>query len=378
LIDLKTAFDLLVLVFLAVHSARVRSFEYALLTWLGASLFAGGAIASIGGHLDAYFRALHQLVDLLLICWLVQWGCRYLLVPSVNNMAGSHKRLVSTVLLLISLSSMAVTVFEFKSAISAARQDSNKIWVAELGGFLSKEWVDYVSLARITPDDLLVVEEYWGIWSAIRRSFSNWPVDSVIHAFNNVRTQARDKSIEADMVITTRNITSPEWMPWNLSQNYWLYERLIKGRDINFVSPTTVIWKKIKIERSSERVGCIANKESKSLALTIPKQGFYEIEMDYDLGSTQGRKLLMVRTNINFALDSDGYLSVDPDGGHVKFPVYFKNSGAASLDLKIIGATQGELDSLSCSASYISFDNREVMMPPEENAKLRKALKEKQ
>jgi hypothetical protein len=157
-----------------------------------------------------------------------------------------------------------------------------------------------------------------------------------------------------------------------------LYERLIKGSDINFVSPTTVIWKKIKIERSSERVVCIANKESKSLALTIPKQGFYEIEMGYDLGSTRGRKLLMVRTNINFALDSDGYLSVDPDGGHVKFPAYFKNSGVASLDLKIIGATQGELDSLSCSASYISFDNREVMMPPEENAKLRKALKEKQ
>jgi hypothetical protein len=282
------------------------------------------------------------------------------------------------VFLLISLSSMATTIVEYKSAVSSAKHDKNKMWVTELGGFLSKDWAEYVSLARTTPSDLLVVEEYWGIWSAIRRTFSNWPVDSVIHAFQDVRTQAKDKLLEADIVITTRNKTSPEWMPWNLTQNYWLYENLIKERDIAFASPTTVMWKKVEQARSFERVGCIANKEAKLLTLNAPGRGFYEIDMGYDLGSSPGRKLLLVRTNINFAVDSDGYLSVDPKAEHVKFPVYFNTGGKMILDLKVVGVKQAEFATLSCGASKISFDNKEVMMPPEENAKLRKALKEQQ
>ncbi len=57
----------------------------------------------------------------------------------------------------------------------------------ELGGYLSTDWREYIQLARSFKGT--VIEEYWGLFSATRRSFSLWHVDAVIHAMGSQRAK---------------------------------------------------------------------------------------------------------------------------------------------------------------------------------------------
>ena len=46
---------LFVLCLIAIHALRTKLIEHALLLWIGATLFAGGVVASVGGNLGGYF-----------------------------------------------------------------------------------------------------------------------------------------------------------------------------------------------------------------------------------------------------------------------------------------------------------------------------------
>ena len=82
---------LIVFGLLSLHAIKYKSFESALLLWVGFALFAGGIVASIGGHIDSgYFAAYRywllmvSLLGSLRLIWIYLRGGKYLQL-TINN-----------------------------------------------------------------------------------------------------------------------------------------------------------------------------------------------------------------------------------------------------------------------------------------------------
>jgi hypothetical protein len=210
-----------------------------------------------------------------------------------------------------------------------------------------------------------VIEEYWGIWSAMRQTTSPWPVDSVIHALGGSRKVAREKLQYADYIISTKFWTSPEWQPWNLSQNFWFYDELFRQWIPWASSPTTVVWRRNDHQRIAETCQCRFERDERSLIMPPIEPGFYIVDMVYYCKES-GRTLLLIQNNISHGSDAGGYVSIDPRGDSVRFPVYIPASERAKLNVKIVPYKETHnLGVASCRVSKILFDYNEVLHVPE-------------
>jgi len=344
---------------------KTKRIEHVLVAWIGSILFAGGILASVGGHIDAYFGGFYFWAVAVSFFALLKWiyfGVEKSLKSDARSL--SKVELTSTLLAFFILFVSAVVEWKkYKTDIDATRNDPNKFYVTELGGYLGMEWKDYINLVRQT-DTQHVVEEYWGIWSATRKIFPAWPVDSVIHALGRTREMATADLKEAEIIISTRYSAQQIWQPWNLSQNFWFYDDLLKNWTPKEQSPATIVWHKNKTARPSRSIECRLGVDSKSIILNNGEPGYYRVEVDY-IFSSKGRSLLFVRNNISFAMDVVGYVSINPDNTKVIFPVYDYNGGVTILDFKVLGNKSHNFKLISCVSNSISFVNKDILYTPD-------------
>lgn len=338
---------------LAIHvwrTGRACWIENACLLGIGAVLFAGGALASIGGHLGGYFGALHFWGVMTTIILLA----RFTWMAVAVNSRRSATLAVST-LSVVAVLSACVAALSFRG-LSAhaikAKSDPARLFVPELGGYLDARYRDYVALARAT--DLDIIEEYWGLWSAMQRKIPPWPVDSVIHALGRKRQPAADAiRIHRGLVISTSHAASPAWQPWNLSQNYWFYRELLLNWSPSASSPSTIVWHRNDSSRTFQAVACRVDGPSRLIITRgTTEPALFETDISYRV-SGNGRFLLMVRNNISVGEDANGYVSLDPSQTHARVPVYIAGASEETLDVKAIGNADPasfQLEFLSCSA----------------------------
>ena len=356
----ETYFPLLVLAVISVSAIKTRRYEHVLLAWIGLVLFAGASLATVGGHLDFYFRGFYLWGSFIVV--LVILRCLQLLASGLSKMGLFPLKALERILLVLSLCFLSMGALHagkvYARGVAAAKNDANKFYVEELGGYLEAGWREYVELARRNRDQK-VLEEYFGIWSSINKSFSPWPVDAVIHALGHVRNIAQSSIDQADIVITTRYDASPKWQPWNVSQNYWFYDELFAGWAPVAQSPATVVWRKIDSTRPSKKVACEISNDGKAFAVNA-EPGFYRVTLTYS-SSSAGRYLLMVRNNINFAWDGGRYFSLDPSATRAIFPVLVSVADGNQFDLKTISYAGAEFAIHSCAAQTIEFHDQEIL-----------------
>jgi hypothetical protein len=360
----ENQFPLVVLALIGILAIKTRYIEHALAFWIGLVLFAGGVVASVGGHLGGYFGAFYFWGWMTLIATLAHFAWF-----ATNKLFQQRifERIILQIVLFAFLVGSAVAVLNswsnYQSSLSNAKNDLDRFYVPELGGYLSQQWSGYISLIR-NAESNQVIEEYWGLWSATRKIISAWPVDSVISALGSTRETAKNKLKDAHFLISTRYTTATEWQPWNLSQNYWFYEELIKNWTPYDLSPTTVVWIKDSNSKGEfKSTDCNVDKKSKRLVLNAPIVGFYELEMKYSLAG-DGRFILMAKNNISFGADADGYVSLDPKGRVAKFPVYISQTGLSPLEIKITGTSAFDLELLGCDVHQIPMVNSNVLHVP--------------
>lgn len=340
-------FVLTLIIFIAL---RTRLIEHALLLWIGAVLFAGGAVASVGGHLGGYFGAFYFwgmmtiCIGLSHLAWL---GIRKLSykVTSLNNLS------LMLIIVGVSMVPLINSFDNFRSAISDAKKDVTRFYVPELGGYLGKEWKEYIDLAKQT-NETGVFEEYWGIWSATRRSFSAWPVDSVIHALGETRTKAASELQTAKLIITTREDAFSGWVGWNMSQNYWFYQNLLHEWTPIHQSPLTTVWSKGVKNQSSAEVPCQIIENDKVSIITT-HHGFLEISLQY---SVRGfRSLLLLANNMYFTPVTNGFISLDPKANNALIPAYADKRGENIYKARFLPASRN-IDSRleSCKAKLFT------------------------
>lgn len=363
LVSQENQFPLVVLASIAILAIKTRLIEHALIFWIGLVLFAGGVVASVGGHLGGYFDAFYfwGAVTLIITFGYFVWlGTNKLVQHIISEQI--FLRILVFVFLVASPLATLNAWGNFQSSLSKAKNDSTRLYVPELGGYLGQQWSDYIALIRKT-DSNQVIEEYWGVWSATREIISAWPVDSVISALGSTRETAKHKLQYAKIIISTRYTTAPEWQPWNLSQNYWFYDELLKRWTPHELSPTTVVWLKDSKAKQYKSTDCNIDNKSKLLVLNAPFSGFYELEMKYSLAG-DGRFILMVKNNISFGADAGGYVSLNPKGRIAKFPVYISQAGLSPLDIKVAGTSKYDLELVGCDAHQISLADNNVLHTP--------------
>ena len=246
---------------------------------------------------------------------------------------------------------------DYKKSLDSAMGDPGKFYVSEFGGFLDVAYRDYIDYAR-QHREYNAVEDYWGLWNSLNRSFPPWPVDSVIHALGGVRELSKASLKDADLIITTRYLTSPSWQSWNLSQNFWFYEDLISQWEPNFISPTTVVWKRSYVRSAYEAVECRVSSDKRSIKLSPARPGFYRVVLNYS-SSGVGRYLLMFKNNISDGADAAGFLSLQPGTHKAIFPVLITQEGDKEFFFNPTGEVAVGI--FACAAERILYQNDELL-----------------
>jgi hypothetical protein len=348
-------YSLGIFILLPISYIFFRKKEILLLAWIGFVLFLGGILASIGGHIEeGYFVAFDFFGLLIIFIGAMKFTYVFLkrLFPADSWLIS---KLPTYLLAFLSILVVVHMAWKYNFELTAAQTDPKRFYVSELGGFLGREWESYISLARNTNSSN-TLEEYWGIWSATRKTFPAWPVDSAIHALGSTRNAAEAAISTADTITTTRSVYSI-WQSWSIGQNYWLYKHLLKDWSPSFLSPSTIVWTKNNISRIYPQYTCNAVNEKKLLEFEDIDAGFYEIEINYDF-SNSGRIIAMMKNNISFI---GGYMSIDPYAKKAIFPAYFSENGKNTLDTYFIGNLSDTATISSCIAKKITFEDTEVL-----------------
>jgi hypothetical protein len=353
LFSAETWLPLLTLTFLSFVAVKTKLIEHALLVLIGTVLFAGGTLTSIGGHVGGYFGGFYfwgMMVVCIGLANLAWFLLRYISALTTNYKLQTYNCVLLVLILFLSSGFMLTSIYNFKSDKVIASNDVNRFYVAELGGYLSKEWKDYIDLARRTNEPE-VFEEYWGLWSATRKIFPAWPVDSVIHTLGSTRIKAASALENAKLIITTNEKGHSGWVGWNMSQSYYFYKDLIHNWSPVYNSPLTTVWRRTQRNQKLIEVPCkIVNKNQ--IMITTDRLGLLEIYIKYSVNGF--RSLLLLENNFSFSVVSKGFVSLNPNVGNALIPAYAYKKGDNFFHSKFIPANRNTTSRIvSCKANLL-------------------------
>lgn len=305
---------------------------------LGSTLFLGAALATIGGHLGGYFMPFFS------------WSVATALVAAVAGVLRfAGIRLFTGLVWVMPVIALTLAFSAWKTSGGAARYlstDPQWIYVRELGGYLRQDWKAYVETARATPPGR-ELEEYWGIWSAIRRPKPLLPVDSVIHALGAVRDRAT-AVIDSlpDSVVTTQPSFS-DYPIWSFSANYWLYQRLLQNYKIDVTGPHTITWKRTEAAPPWADTSCTISEGAVDLGKA--PRGFYEVTLAYSVPKT-GRHIALIRNGIV-------QIALPNTANRVTMPFFVTGSAPERFEMTSLPSSSNQRGALEgCSAKAIPAD----------------------
>lgn len=235
---------------------------------------------------------------------------------------------------------------------------NNNIYVDEFGGFIDVSYIDYLNYARQNRS-LTAVEDYWGLWSALNRTFSPCPADAVIHALGNLREICNSSLESADLIVTTNptaiNPGIQTLWTWIFSHNFWFYDDLIVQWEPSFISPTTVVWKRAYVRSAYETVQCLVSSNKRGITIRPSDLGVYKVTLGYSsTGKGWTRYLLHFENNISFF-----GVSLPPGAHEVTIPVLITQKGDGEFVIESIGEADTEV--LSCTAERILYRNDKLL-----------------
>jgi hypothetical protein len=343
---LEILFPLFILLFTFILAVKTKLIEHVLLFWIGLILFAGGLLASIGGHFGGYFYGSY-FWGIIVICI----GLAHFVWMKLSNYLSRAIKPALIVLLCVTINFSFKSISLFLSENFSAARDHNRFYVSELGGYLNSEWKDYIYLARNTPEPL-IFEEYWGLWSATRKIFPNWQVDSVIHALGQKRAEAGSALKNAKLIITTNEFASSDWVGWNISESYWFYQNLLREWTPVDKSPLTTVWQKSKQNLSSLKVPCQIDAKD-TIKILVNQPGFLEASIQYQVSGF--RSLLLVDNNFSFSPVTNGFVSLDPKANNALIPMYASNKGVNIYKARFLPSNRNlESKLIACTAKLLT------------------------
>jgi hypothetical protein len=350
---------LLLATYLAISTKKIGIWFVA---WIGFCLLLGGAVASVGGHLDWYFIPFSYWGVVTTLTFCIWWFKSVIDTLRKSKQFYPHLAVWAVIAPILTFAIAilwtSISVIGLRSDLSANPQ---KVYVDELGGYLPNDWRPYLDATR-DPQLQPIVEEYWGISSAVSGSPSQWKVDSVIHALGSLRQQSRNSLESARTIVSSRYSASPDWQPWSVSYNYWFYEELFRNWEVEYVTPKTVMWRKAPRPIDFPKVNCQVDPKGTSFELLGQGPGFFEVHLGYSV-SGNSRALHFIQNNISYAVGSGGYMSVDPRGDRTTIPVQISAYTDNRFETYSLNEGGPGLRILDCRAFKIMYAHSEVLRP---------------
>jgi hypothetical protein len=353
-----------------VIASRTRDAHDVLLASVGLGLLGGLFIVDVGGSVIKSYGLGFLFWSLVAFGgWLVRLGAAVKTHPRSDSRArgtghelGTSLGALAVMILIASLQSRA-----WGSEIDRARRCSDRFFVSELGGWLPAEWRTYVETARASPSNRDVIEEYWGIWSAVTGAHPRVPVDSVIHALGSVRKLLEDAiATGPTWVITTQPSEAGHWWSWNVSASWEFYRGVLENYEPVAYSPRTIVWRHRSRAAAPVKISCRVNSMPwPHMEILADQPGYYGVRLQYKARPPSfGRTLLLVHNNLNSS--GGGFLSLDPKGALARFPVAIESPGTASVGFldarELAPPRRDQLQLGDCEAARVSVPG--VFPPP--------------
>jgi hypothetical protein len=345
-LSLVLLFGLAAFLFISRQKGLTLLFSAGLVTFLG------GLVATVGGHAGGYFWSFKFWSYLVICAAGLLYGTKFLRGKKIEvTRLTVFLGFIST--LVISLSILLVTKdFEKKKLLA---DSPDYFYSTEAGGYMPK---DFANLAQGQKHNDLI-EEYFGISSMLHNyEAGGIRVDSIIHALGSEREKYENTMrTYRGAVITTSPSMDGGWTSWNFSANWWFYKNLILRFTPRETSPNTITWMLDPDVQSSIRplpLVCNIDPGQKKIVFNSKLTGLYELQIKQTPEKKPLRSFAMIENNINFAGDSNAYLSISPTAETITLPVHM--DGLSQLDIKTVG--NFKLDSMrSCSLSEVNLSS---------------------
>ena len=351
--------------------------ENALLYAISWMLLGGGLIATIGGHIDAYFQAYEQLVVLIMLLTIMRFGWPWLVQrnnwlwqrwQTLPTHGGQQRRVwLGMAVAVLAVIGARYGYYQHRHQYFASNEEY--AYVAAYDGYLHQDWHQHLNFIKANQN-ASVVEEYWGLWGAYTGAGQGAPVDSAIHAMGGVRDAFTEHlQTNPEFVVTTLPSMSV-WATWNITANWWFYKPLLQQYAPQPTSLTTLVWQRQPTAYSWPKVACAVEQatDTATPAVVLPgaTPGFYDVTVQYQ-ADLQARSLLLIDTGIHKVIHKEGYLSINPEGNEVNVPVKVaqkltRDSKPPRFDFQVESKREvliGNTDALTlqgCTARRISND----------------------
>lgn len=336
-----------------------RQQDHLLILHIGMVTFASGIIASIGGHVGGYFVAFYY--------WgaLVATSLMFLIISRLFKGQNFQWEVyfIHMIVFIGFIACLTSTTSKIES-LSAKKTDlltGKYFFVQELGGFIPLKYKSFIEFARDNKEKT-ISEEYWSLLSAIQDKNQPWKVDSVIHALGRQRMLAQESLNNLpDLLVTTNPTFSPEWQPWNFSQNYWFYKRVIDSYQTVFETPTQVVWQRSEPSNVKyEPIKCEVSESGSYIVLSSNSTGLTEVSFKFTSTTTRS-SVVRILNSISFGGAANGTVSIDPRSNTGTIPLIKESIGDYHVGSLLQGKTT--LNFTSCAASKISNVPREAFIP---------------
>lgn len=352
-------YPLVVLLFAAIYGLVSRDLGALLVSFVGASEFAGGLAATVGGHSGGYFWSFvlwGYVVTAVAIVRAVVVGLarvpnlrRWLTTSRIGRTLYAVPAAVTVVALVVAGISALRVNRETAAAIVA---DPGHVYEPGLGGFLPVAFQGQIDTVKGRGSHVL--EEYMGLAGAINGPNPGLRVDSVIAALGDQRKAFADQLQKRPDLVVTTVPTVNVWPTWGVSANWWFYRTLFNSYAPVQTSPMTLDWRP-RAPVHWAPVGC--DIRGQQIALAARSAGWFEVTLHYRGPGRNSRAYSMVENNINFAMSAQGFVALDPGAPMQQFPVAIPDpgSGTTLLPLRNVSKDGGQVTELqSCTASAIT------------------------
>lgn len=323
--------------------------------FIGLVHFLAASLSIIGGHLSyTYLIALNSWAYFVLIIGGISFFYSYLKQSKILDKIVSYVTVVSLVLVATVITVTSVLFYQNSESLY---DDSDVDWVEVklLGGKVDTRYDTFLNDVQQLPKDSVVLEEYWGLASAIRDTSNLWKLDAVIHLLGKQRQEAKESLNSADYFLST-NFTFNEWARWSFSMNYWLFKELLERWNISNIYPNLYLWKNGETSLIKNPVSCIIENTNNHQSFTIEanKKSIVEVTLEYDF-SYEGRGLITLDNKISHV-----FMALDPKARKVTFPVFVLKE-ATAFPMNAYSSGKNDLKLTSCEAWEIEHDYLDLL-----------------
>jgi len=327
ILDENCLTPLFALLAFSIIALRKRSYELGLWTFVGSSVFLGGMVATVGGHIGGYLISFHL------------WFVISMLLLTVRFFShlfhSSALKLVFSSALVLFLAIQMLDVFNKMHDLKFKLENSDLVYDENLDGYLNPAYLPSKQIGLDSNEEYM--EEYSGLVTAFRGKPQPGRIDSVIHALGKEKLAQEKLLNDMPSAVISSSPTIGDWFGWSFSANWWFYRHLLQDYAPQYFTPSTLLWRRTP-PSIWPRIPCSVDIHRNQLQIEPESDGLYELTIEFKEKNLGVNSFLMVRNGINQAADAEGYVAINPNSNSSIVPVYLYRTieGFSKTDIKVI------------------------------------------